>query len=110
MGAPHLELGQLGERTARQYLESRGLRFMAANVRTPYGEVDLLMREGATLVIVEVKARQGGRQGVPQAAVDAKRLTRLANAATALAEDEPWRIDVVALQGARLEHLINVTA
>ena len=48
----------MGERAARAYLEAKGLRFVGANLRVGRDEVDLLMREGETLVFVEVKLRK----------------------------------------------------
>ena len=54
----HGDRGAMGERAARAYLEARGLRFVVANLRVGRDEVDLLMREGETLVFVEVKLRK----------------------------------------------------
>ncbi len=50
-------LGAAGEQLARRHLEQRGYRFVAANWRRPYGELDLIMRDGDALVFVEVKTR-----------------------------------------------------
>lgn len=46
------ETGALIERQARAFLEERGLRFVAANFRTRFGELDLVMEDGETLVFV----------------------------------------------------------
>ena len=54
----HGDRGAMGERAARAYLEAKGLRFVGANLRVGRDEVDLLMREGETLVFVEVKLRK----------------------------------------------------
>jgi putative endonuclease len=48
-------LGRLGERLAREHLRRRGLTLVASNVRTAGGEIDIVARDGSTLVIVEVK-------------------------------------------------------
>ena len=56
----HGDRGAMGERAARAYLEAKGLRFVGANLRVGRDEVDLLMREGETLVFVEVKLRKDG--------------------------------------------------
>ena len=51
------ELGALGERHAARLLRSKGMRIIEANYRVPQGEIDLIAREGDTLVIVEVRTR-----------------------------------------------------
>ena len=60
-----------------RYLERRGLVILARNLRSRLGEIDLLARDGSTLVFVEVKARRGLRGDPPEAAVDARKRARL---------------------------------
>ncbi|MBQ6352058.1 MAG: YraN family protein [Lentisphaeria bacterium] len=55
-GAGHLELGRAGEDAAARYLERRQCRILCRNVRTAAGELDLVVRDGAALVFVEVKS------------------------------------------------------
>ena len=56
-------LGRLGERLAEAHLRRLGFSVVARNVRTRYGEIDLIAFDGATLVFAEVKARcVGARQ------------------------------------------------
>ena len=74
----HGDRGAMGERAARAYLEARGLRFVGANLRVGRDEVDLLMREGETLVFVEVKLRKD-RDDAPFA-VDAAKQRRISRA------------------------------
>ncbi len=52
-------LGRTAEREALRLLEAAGLVFVARNVRYRYGEIDLVMRDGFTLVFVEVRCRRG---------------------------------------------------
>ena len=107
----HGDRGAMGERAARAYLEARGLRFVGANLRVGRDEVDLLMREGETLVFVEVKLRKD-RDDAPFA-VDAAKQRRAA--VVYLAEHgllgRPARFDVVSVgfDGARLDvrHIEN---
>ena len=47
-------LGKWGEDAAWRYLEEQGVEMLAANVRTQYGEIDLIGREGGALVFFEV--------------------------------------------------------
>src|SRR5665811_848756 len=62
-------LGRAGERHARLFLEARDYQFVAANWHCPAGELDLVMRDHAELVFVEVKTRSGVRGGHPSDAV-----------------------------------------
>ena len=57
-------LGRAGEAAAVRFLRRRGLVIVARNLRSRLGEIDLLARDGSTLVFVEVKARRG-RPGDP---------------------------------------------
>jgi putative endonuclease len=78
---PTRALGRAGEAAAASFLERRGLVILARNLRSRLGEIDLLARDGPTLVFVEVKARRGGLGDPPQAAVDARKRARLARLA-----------------------------
>jgi putative endonuclease len=113
------ELGAAGELLARRHLERRGYRFVAANWRRPYGELDLIMRDGDVLVFVEVKTRSGERLGAAEEALTWAQSRRLLRGAqTFLAEREDlanlfWRVDFVAITLAptgavsRLTHVVD---
>jgi putative endonuclease len=95
-------VGQRGEALAAQYLERRGFEILARNLRSRLGEVDLIAREGRTLVFVEVKARRGSDGDPPQAAVDGRKQARLARLAMNYlarerAGEQACRFDVVAV-------------
>src|SRR6185369_13276337 len=77
----HLVHGRLGERAARKHLRRLGLKFLAANFRSPRGEIDLVFREADCLVLVEVKTRSSEEWTRPAAAVNAERRRRLTRAA-----------------------------
>ena len=71
-------LGRAAERAAREFLAAQGLACLAANVRTRAGELDLVMREGPLLVIVEVRCRSSpARCGGAAASVDWRKQRRL---------------------------------
>jgi putative endonuclease len=96
---PRHRFGAFGEDRAAEYLRRRGFEILARNVRTAYGEIDIVARDGATVVFIEVKSRRS-RGGLE--AVDArkrKRLSRLALAFLARAGwlDRPARFDVIAV-------------
>ncbi len=96
--------GAQHELLARRHLEAQGLTFIAANVRCRQGELDLVMRDGGTLVFVEVRYRASNRFGGAAASVDRHKQARLVAAAgyylSRHPTDLPCRFDVVAI-GAR---------
>lgn len=103
--------GRAGEALAAAYLELRGCVIRARNVRLAGVEIDLLVEEGRTLVLVEVKTRTRGDYGGAALAVDAAQRARLLRAAAALGGTAPRRIDLVAIEtredGAVLTHYRN---
>lgn len=66
-------LGRWGERTAAEYLESRGYRILERNWRTRDGELDLIARDAECLVAIEVKTRSGQGYGSPLEAITRKK-------------------------------------
>ena len=64
--------GLAGESRAVQYLENRGMRLVHRRYRAAGGEIDLVMRDGDTLVFVEVKLRNTGTSGEGLMAVTAQ--------------------------------------
>src|SRR3954447_1139025 len=92
-------LGDRGERAAARMLRKSGLRVLLRGYRTDQGEVDLIARDGETLVFVEVKAR---RRGEPAEAVTPEKQRRLTLAALHFLKrhgllEQPCRFDVVAI-------------
>lgn len=59
----HLLCGQLAEQQALEYLLSQGLKHITQNFSSRYGELDLIMTEQKTLVIVEVRFRKNNHYG-----------------------------------------------
>ncbi len=96
-------LGKLGETLAARLLEERGYVILERNVRVPeVGEIDILARDGDTLVVVEVRARRGGPRFAPEESVGPRKQARLAALAEAIALDRDWqgplRVDFVAVE------------
>ena len=69
--------GRAGEDAAAALLEAHGYRIVARNVRLPGGEVDIIARDGDTVVFVEVKARASDAFGSAAGAVDARKRSTL---------------------------------
>lgn len=101
--------GQAAEQAAADYLAARGLRLLERNWRCKGGEIDLVMRDGATLVFVEVRARTGSGFGGAAASITAAKRGRVILAArhylAAKCLDAPCRFDAVLVQDGRLEWL-----
>lgn len=82
-------LGQQGEARAARFLEARGYRIVARNVRADRVEIDLIAQRGALLVFVEVKSRRGGEHGLAAEAVDGRKQRRLRRGAHAWLNANP---------------------
>ena len=93
--------GAEAEARAERHLVSKGLTLVARNWRCPMGELDLVMRDGDTLVVVEVRARSTASHGGALASVTASKQAKLIRATQAFLQahpnwqDSPLRFDVV---------------
>ncbi len=102
----HQALGRYGEDVAARHLTGAGMVVLDRNWRGPAGELDLVLRDGDTLVVCEVKTRTSDRCGSPHEAVDARKLTRLRRLAAQWIEASgvrpaDVRIDLVAVHRPR---------
>jgi putative endonuclease len=91
-----------GEEEAARFLTRSGFAILDKNVRTRAGEIDLVAKEGKTLVFVEVKTRRGLEGDPPQAAVHTRKQNRLAKLAHGYLKlkrlrQTPCRFDVVSV-------------
>ena len=88
-------LGREGEQLAARYLEAQGYRIVARNVRAARVEIDLIVRRGQDLIIVEVKSRREtgangfGHHGAAAEAVDRRKQARLRNGTRAWLIENP---------------------
>ncbi|UXY16744.1 YraN family protein [Chitiniphilus purpureus] len=103
--------GAAAEAQAADYLVRQGLRIVARNWRCRQGEIDLIARDGATLVFVEVRARADSRFGGAAASITAAKQARIAAAARhylmTVSPLPPCRFDAVCIDGGRLQWLKN---
>ena len=79
--------GSEAENLACEYLEARGLKLLAANYRCRYGELDLVMRDGAQVVVVEVRSRGSDQHGGPEASITQRKRRALMRAAQCFIRD-----------------------
>lgn len=112
-------LGSWGEEQAAVYLAARGYQLMGQNVRTPYGEIDLICFNGGRIVFVEVKTRSSTRFGYPEESITEQKKAHMLAAAQFYLQQHPdmigdWQIDVLAIErtsqqeGPKITHFENV--
>ena len=99
------EKGQRAESVALRWLQARGLTLVCRNFRCRWGELDLVMRDGDEIVIVEVRSRRHSGFAHPANTVDYRKQAKILRAAEYLIDrnphlDGPVRLDVVAITGA----------
>lgn len=110
-------LGRWGEQLAVERLQDSGLQIVERNWRRREGEIDIVARDGRTVVFCEVKTRSSARYGVPAEAVTPAKLRRLRRLAVLWLAEHPGgdevRFDVVSITRqqrgpALVEHLVGV--
>lgn len=116
MTEKRLTLGKWGEEAAAVFLRKRRMKILARNFRTPVGEIDIIARQGKTLVFVEVKTRSSDRFGLPQEAVGPAKQRQILRAAQWYIGEghgkglQP-RFDVIAVRTGdnqpEIEHIVN---
>ena len=102
MKDPRRQLGDAGEGLAAAALKKQGYKILEHNYVTPLGEIDLIARQGKTLIFIEVKTRQNTRFGAPQEAVSPAKQARLRRLADYYLKQKKlgevlMRFDVVAI-------------
>src|SRR5688500_2486689 len=116
---PRQDLGRLGERLAAEHFSRLGFDVLAQNHHTRWGELDLVLSDGRTLVFCEVTTRRLG-SGEPFESLHVAKqgqVRRMAAAWLAEVTDRPWhdelRFDAVGVlvdargELVRLDHLVN---
>ena len=94
------DLGRMGERRAAWFYRLRGYSIVERNLRLNAGEIDLIVRRGNTVAIVEVKTRQSRMAGEGFEAVDRRKRERLIRLGDQYAAKHPGvrlRYDILSL-------------
>jgi putative endonuclease len=92
------QAGIHAEDIALRHLEAQGLRLIQRNWRTRFGEIDLVLKDGETIVFVEVRLRSNPRFGGPAESIDRRKQSKLIAAARLYSVRFPrghFRIDAV---------------
>jgi len=107
------KVGSTYEELAVRYLEKKGFQILERNYRCRFGEIDLIARDGRTLVFLEVKYRSSNTCGSPAEAVTRgkqKTICRVADwycMVHRVSECQPCRFDVVSISGKKIEVIKN---
>lgn len=113
MKAPHLQIGETAENLACEFLQGQGLTLLTRNFRCPHGELDLIMQDGKTLVIIEVRYRKNAKFGSAIESVTKTKQNKLIAATQVYLESLktsellPIRFDVVGILNGQLDWIKN---
>jgi len=105
MGNLHLanrKFGEWGEQIAADYLNNHNVEIIDRNIRTNYGEIDILGQKDGVLIFFEVKTRRTEDFGNPEDAVNYTKREHMRNSAMEFIQSNQelemdWRIDVIAI-------------
>lgn len=102
MTSKRLQVGEAGEKAARNYLEQLGYRIIETNYRCKLGEIDIIARDLDTVVIVEVRTKTGTDFGTPEESITVKKAQKLHRLSlsylqTVYKREVASRIDLVAV-------------
>jgi len=107
MSGRNQKIGAWGEGLAAEYLEERSYTITGRNVRTPYGEIDIVVEKDGITVFVEVKTRTSKSFGPPEISVTPRKQEHMLAAAEHYAQEHEinhWQIDVIAVEGKTGQH------
>ena len=91
------QIGDFGEDAACRYLESKNIKVLKRNYRERSGELDIIAKDGKTIVFAEVKTRASKSYGVPSEFVDYKKQEKIIKTAISYlgSDDIDMRFDVI---------------
>ncbi len=107
------ETGLAGEKMAADWLiENKGMCLLETRFRSKAGEIDLIMKDGKTIVFIEVKTRLNAPPGTGLLAIDRRKQTRIAKAANLYLIHNGWlnrpvRFDVCEVSADSVLHIPN---
>ena len=102
MTKERISLGKVGEDLARERLKDCGYRILTTNYRCPFGEIDVIARDGDVLVFVEIKTRKNKSLGLVKETVNIRKQRQISKVALAYMKSHNlWgskaRFDMVAV-------------
>jgi putative endonuclease len=96
------DIGDWGEGVAADWLAGRGFQIVARNVRTSYGEIDIVAQQGDMTIFVEVKTLTSSREFFPEKNITRAKQQHMLDAAQSYAaehEIDHFQIDAIAVEG-----------
>ena len=102
MSGRNQKIGAWGESVTAKYLEERDYVIVVRNIRTPYGEIDIVAEKDEVTIFVEVKTRTSKSLGPPEISVTPRKQEHMLSAAehyTQEHEIDHWQIDVISVVG-----------
>ena len=115
--AAHNELGRWGEDLAAAFLEEKGYAIVERDWKSGHHDLDIVAKDGSTLVIVEVKTRRNRLYGNPEEAIDYKKRRSLLSAINHYTKSHRIysnvRFDIISIVGnigekSEIDHIIDV--
>ena len=76
-----IAFGRFGENIAEKFLKSKGIKIIGRNVRTPFGEIDIIGEEKGKIYFVEVKTRSNSNFGLPVEGVTKQKKSHMVKSA-----------------------------
>lgn len=108
------QVGTEKENLAAEYLRKKGYFIIEKNYRVRQGEIDLIVRDGACIVFVEVKYRADSRSGDALEAVTGAKIRQISKTALFYLtqkkisiDNTPIRFDVIGINGDIITHIEN---
>ena len=96
------EIGAWGEEMAADWLAEHGYQIVARNVRTPYGEIDIIAQQADVTIFIEVKTLTSSVNFFPETNITPAKQQHMLNSAQQYAAEhniDHWQIDALAIEG-----------
>lgn len=115
--AAHNELGKWGEDLAAEFLKEKGYEILERDWKSGHHDLDIIAKDGRTLVIVEVKTRRNRIFGDPEEAIDYRKRQNLQSAINHYVKSHCFysqvRFDIISIVGTigskpEIDHIIDV--
>ena len=105
-------LGRAGEVKAAEFLRKKGYKILDKNYKTHIGEIDIIAKDGETIVFTEVKTRMDDAFGAPSEAVNQKKREKYYKVASEYLVrnslmDAICRFDVIEIENGQINHIIE---
>lgn len=100
--------GQAAENFAAEYLKAKGLKLISANYRSRFGEIDLIMQDGQSLVFIEVRLRKSKFFGGTEASITTSKQHKIITTAAYYLQqhgDQACRFDVILMDKVDARHI-----